>query len=71
MRSYPNRLPLSAAIVRRIPSDVARWEFDWLYSNVEAAITSAARQAVHDCGERHAAWALGEHDDECGPGITA
>lgn len=71
MRSYPNRLPLSADIVRRIARDVARWEFERLYSNFEAAIGRGARQAVLDSAERHASWVLGEHDDACGPGIPA
>lgn len=66
MRSYPNRIPLSAAVVERIAADVGTVEFDRLYSNFEPRIAAGAREAVASSARRHAAWVRGEHDDLTG-----
>ncbi|HEV6951669.1 MAG TPA: hydrolase [Promicromonospora sp.] len=63
MRSYPNLIPLSGAVVRRIADRVGRFTFDRLYSNFRATIPAGAREAVLRSAERHATWADGEHDD--------
>src|SRR5690606_17847640 len=63
MRSYPNLIPLSGAVVRRIADRVGRFTFDRLCSNFRATIPAGAREAVLRSAERHATWADGEHDD--------
>lgn len=64
LRSYPNRLPLSAGTVERIADQVLALDFDRLYGNFhDQPITSDARQAVKQSAERHIAWVSGEFDD--------
>ncbi|WP_254052278.1 MBL fold metallo-hydrolase [Aeromicrobium sp. A1-2] len=62
MRSYPNRLPLSAAVVRRIAAHVDRFEFDRLYGNFDNVIASDAKQITLWFAERHAGWVNGDFD---------
>lgn len=62
LRSYPNRIPLSAAVVRRIAAQVGEWEFDRLYNNFSGAVPSDAHQIVQYSAERYARWVSGEFD---------
>jgi hypothetical protein len=62
MRSYPNRLPLSGAVVQRVAKHVDRFDYDRLYGNFDNAIDSDARAIVHRSAERHAAWVNGDFD---------
>ena len=62
MRSYPNRLPLSGAVVKRVAAHVDRFGFDRLYGNFDNAIDADAKAIVHRSAERHAAWASGDFD---------
>jgi hypothetical protein len=62
MRSYPNRIPLSAAVVRRVAKHVDRLAFDRLYGNFDNVIDSDAQEIVRRSAERHAAWVSGEFD---------
>jgi hypothetical protein len=62
MRSYPNRIPLSAAAVQRIAAHVEGFDFDRIYSNFGRAILSGAREAVRRSADRHAAWVRGDFD---------
>lgn len=62
MRSYPNRIPLSAAVVGRIAQDVAGLRYEQIWSNFGNAITRAADTAVQRSAERHISWARGEFD---------
>ena len=62
MRSFPNWMPLSAAVVRRIAADVSRYDFDRIYSNFGGCVPRDARAAVRRSAERYAAWADGEFD---------
>ncbi|WP_454299770.1 MBL fold metallo-hydrolase [Salana multivorans] len=63
MRSYPNRLPLSAGVVARIAADVADLHYRAMWSNFSNAITDDADTRVQDSARRHVAWVRGEHDD--------
>lgn len=62
MRSYPNRIPLSAAVVERVAAHVGRWSFERLYNNFEGAIPADAGAAVQRSAARHAAWVRGDFD---------
>ena len=62
MRSYPNRIPLSGAVVQRIAHQVGRFAFDRLYSNFRGIVRTGAREIVLRSAERHAAWTRGDHD---------
>ncbi|MFE5307048.1 hydrolase [Isoptericola sp. NPDC056605] len=62
MRSYPNRIPLSGAVVTRVAEHVARRPFDRLYNNFDGVIPADARDVVLRSAERHAAWARGDFD---------
>lgn len=68
LRSYPNRLPLSAAVVRRITDRLATFDFDRLVGNFANSIDSSAREAVEWSAQRHIAWVGGDHDDLTGTG---
>lgn len=62
MRSFPNWMPLSGAVVRRIADHVSRYEFDRLYGNFGGCVPRDARAAVQRSAERYAAWVGGEYD---------
>ncbi|QAY58663.1 hydrolase [Microbacterium protaetiae] len=68
LRSYPNRLPLSAAVVERIAAHVDRYDFDRVYSNFGLRIAHDGKAAVAASARRHAAWVRGEFDHLTGPG---
>lgn len=63
MRSFPNYLPLSANVVRRIAASVADLDFDRMYGNFGQTISSGAHDAVQTSATRYAEWVSGEHDD--------
>ena len=62
MRSFPNWMPLSAAVVRRIADHVGRYDFDRIYGNFGGCVPRDARAAVLRSAERYAAWVDGEYD---------
>lgn len=62
MRSYPNRIPLSAAVTQRVARDVLRLDFDRIYGNFGNPVPRDARAAVRYSADRHAAWVRGDHD---------
>lgn len=62
LRSYPNRIPLSAGVVRRMASSLEDLEFDRLYNNFAACIRSEAHRIVQFSAERYARWVSGEFD---------
>lgn len=63
LRSYPNRIPLSPAVVQRIAAGVAQLPFDRLYDNFGRGPKSQAAAAVKRSAERYVAWARGDFDD--------
>jgi hypothetical protein len=62
LRSYPNRIPLSPAVVDRIASAVEPLQFDRLYDNFGRTIDSDAGAAVRRSADRYIAWARGDFD---------
>ncbi|TRW46232.1 hydrolase [Georgenia yuyongxinii] len=64
MRSYPNRIPLSGAVVERLARSVEPLAFDRLYGNFAGVVPTGAKDAVRYSAARHVAWVTGEHDDE-------
>ncbi|WP_028933260.1 hydrolase [Pseudonocardia spinosispora] len=62
MRSYPNRIPLSAAVVERVTTAVEVFEFDRLYDNFGRTIDSGARAIVRRSADRYMAWVRGDFD---------
>lgn len=68
MRSFPNRLPLSAGAVRRIAAHVAaRYDVERLYDNFQGRVLRGAGEAIASSAERHARWVSGEFDHLTGP----
>lgn len=63
MRSYPNKVPLSAAGVQRISDRVLRCEFDRLYDNFGGRVLADASAAVRRSAQRYASWVRGDFDD--------
>jgi hypothetical protein len=62
LRSYPNRIPLSPAVVERITRAVTRVPFDRLYDNFGRGVSAGAAEAVRSSAERYAAWVRGDFD---------
>lgn len=63
LRSYPNRIPLSGPVVRRVAAHVTdRFSFERLYNNFEHAVRARADEIVLRSAERYARWASGEND---------
>jgi hypothetical protein len=62
MRSYPNRIPLSAAVVGRIAQSVRELRFERLYDNFGHGPRRAADAAVQRSAERYIAWVRGDFD---------
>ena len=62
LRSYPNRLPLSAAVVQRMAATLAPLHFDRIYGLYTNAIDTDGHGVVQRSAERHAAWVRGDYD---------
>ncbi len=62
MRSYPNRIPLSPAVVEQIGRAVTPLRFDRLYDNFGNTIETDAAQAVSRSADRYSGWARGDFD---------
>ncbi|WP_026550955.1 hydrolase [Arthrobacter sp. Br18] len=62
MRSYPNRIPLSAAVVERVTRAAGVFSFDRLYDNVGGAIAADARGVVRYSANRYISWIRGDFD---------
>ena len=62
MRSFPNKVPLSAAVVARVASRVVELDFDRLYDNFGAVAPSDAKGMLRRSADRYAAWTRGDFD---------
>jgi hypothetical protein len=63
LRSYPNRIPLSPAVVQRITRAVTQLPFDRLYDNFGRAIERGAAAAVSRSADRYSGWVQGDFDE--------
>jgi hypothetical protein len=66
MRSYPNRIPMSAAVVERIAAAVEGLQFDACYDNFAHAIETDAAGAVRRSADRYIGWVRGDFDELTG-----
>jgi hypothetical protein len=62
LRSYPNRIPLSPAVVQRITRAVTQLPFDRIYDNFGRPIESGAAVAVTRSAARYSEWVRGDFD---------
>jgi hypothetical protein len=62
LRSYPNRLPLSAAVVDRIARSALRLPFDRLYGNFGGVVDRNAHAVIRQSADRYMAWVRGDFD---------
>lgn len=62
MRSFPNRIPLSAAVVERIASHVEQFRYARLYGNFRTVIAHDAAAVVRRSADRHIGWVRGDFD---------
>lgn len=61
-RSFPNDIPLSAAVVRRIADTVCDRPFERMYGNLGNVIPREARDAVLRSADRYIGWVSGAFD---------
>lgn len=61
-RSFPNDIPLSAAVVRRVADTVCELPFDRMYGNLGNRVPSGAREAVLRSADRYIGWVSGAYD---------
>jgi hypothetical protein len=62
MRSYPNRIPLSAAVVDRVTRSIEAVPFDRLYDNFAGTIDADARAIARRSCDRYMGWVRGDYD---------
>jgi hypothetical protein len=62
MRSYPNKIPLSAATVQKVADRVTALDFDRLYDNYWGRVGSDASAWVRRSADRYIAWVRGDFD---------
>ncbi|GAB2595980.1 MBL fold metallo-hydrolase [Microlunatus antarcticus] len=62
MRSFPNQLPLSAAVVGRVADRVLALDFDRLHDNFGGRVLADAHTWVERSAERYIGWVRGDFD---------
>ena len=62
MRSYPNHIPLSAAVVERIVTQLEPLRYDRIYGNFNNSVNADAKAILGASADRHAAWIRGDFD---------
>lgn len=63
-RSFPNHIPLSAAVVDRVATAALAYPFDRMYGNFGWVIPSDASAIVRRSADRHMAWVRGDFDHQ-------
>jgi hypothetical protein len=62
MRSYPNKIPLSAAVVLTVADRVLTTPFERLYDNFGGGVRAAADAWVRRSADRYIRWVRGDFD---------
>lgn len=62
MRSYPNKIPLSAGLVRRIVDRLEGYEFERLYGLLGGMVLADAKGVVERSADRYIGWVSGAND---------
>ena len=62
MRSYPNNIPLSAGVVRRLADRAAELRFRRVYGNIPGQVVEDGPTAIARSAERHIGWVTGAFD---------
>jgi Metallo-beta-lactamase superfamily len=62
LRSYPNRIPLSAAVVEVVAARVLALDFDRLYDNFGGRVAADASGWVRRSADRYVQWVRGDFD---------
>ncbi len=62
LRSYPNKVPLSAAVVAKIADRVLALDFDRLYDNFGGQVVEDAAGWTRRSADRYIAWVRGDYD---------
>lgn len=62
MRSFPNRIPLSAAVVERITAQCKQLPFEVMIGNFDNRIESDARAVLRASADRYIGWVRGDFD---------
>lgn len=62
LRSYPNMLPLSGAVVDRVATEALASRFDRVYGNLGGSIPLDGAAVVRRSADRHIAWVRGDFD---------
>jgi glyoxylase-like metal-dependent hydrolase (beta-lactamase superfamily II) len=62
LRSYPNLLPLSAAVVQRMADTLSALRFDRIYGLFTNSVETDGQAAVRRSADRHIAWVCGDYD---------
>ncbi|MDQ1570036.1 MAG: hypothetical protein QOF79_710 [Actinomycetota bacterium] len=63
MRSYPNNIPLSIAVVDRVARATNAHPFDRIYGNFGGVIPTDAQAVVRRSADRQMSWMRGDFDD--------
>jgi hypothetical protein len=62
MRSYPNRIPMSAAVTERVTVAIEALAFDRMYDNFGHTIDTDARAVLRRSADRYIGWVSGDFD---------
>jgi len=62
MRSFPNKVPLSAAVVEKVTTRVLALDFDRLYDNFGGCVLADAATWLRRSADRYIGWVRGDFD---------
>jgi glyoxylase-like metal-dependent hydrolase (beta-lactamase superfamily II) len=62
LRSYPNKIPLSAAVVDRIANQLGELPFDRIIGNFDNSIDHDGQAVLRRSADRHIRWVRGDFD---------
>lgn len=62
LRSYPNKIPLSGAVVERLATQLGELAFDRIIGNFGNRIDTDGREVLRGSADRHIGWVRGDFD---------